>query len=122
MANKFASNNKLESVTKKFIDEFLCAHPQNGLPVWFKQKTTHQTIDKDDNWQLSIVASKKPQNPSDSNVIVDKESGETRYVIADSYEEIVLFSMKFKKSDMSGEIIVNQDFSRIDGDQLVSLS
>jgi hypothetical protein len=120
MANKFKHNSDIEAVTAKFIDEFLRIHPQSDLPVWFKKKTNHQTLDKGDSWQLSIVASKNHRKPGDSNVIVDGESGEKRYVIADSYEEIVLFSMRFKKSDLSGEVIANSDFDLVDGDELIS--
>ncbi|WP_041598440.1 hypothetical protein [Hahella chejuensis] len=118
-------NNKqggVEVVTEKFIDEFLRIHPRGGLPLWFRNKTTHQTLDKGDSWQLSIVASKNHRKPGNSNVVIDEKTGEKRYVIADSYEEIVLFSMRFRKSDLSGEVIVDTDFSQIDSDQLVGLN
>lgn len=122
MANKFNHNSEIEAVTAKFIDEFLRIHPQSDLPVWFKQKTSHQTIDKGDSWQLAIVASKNHRETGDSNVIIDEQSGEKKYVIADSYKEIILFAMRFKKSDLSGEVIADTDFSKIDGDALVNLN
>lgn len=122
MANKLSQNKEIETVTAKFIDEFLRVHPQSELPVWFKQKTSHQTLDKGDSWQLEIVASKNHRENGDSNVIIDEQGGGKKYVIADSYQELVLFAMRFKKSDLSGEIIVDNDFSQVDGDGLVNLN
>ena len=122
MGNKFKINSDIEAVTAKFIDEFFRVHPQGDLPVWFKKKTSHQTLDKGDSWQVSIVASKNHQRTADSNVVIDEVSGEKKYVIADSYEEIILFSMKFKKPDLTGEVIADTDLAQIDGDELVNLS
>lgn len=120
MDNSLTKNTDIEKITARFIDEFLRVHPQRELPAWFKEKTSHRTMDKCDSWQLAIVASKKNKEIKNPNVIIDDVSGEKKHVIADSYQEIILFAMSFKKSDLSGEVILDIDFSQLNGDDLVS--
>lgn len=112
-------NEGIEKATSNFIDEFLAVNPEQTLPTWFKQRTRPQTSDAGEFWKISIVAAKKPERGGFESTT--NEPSSKRYVIADSYEELVLFSMSLHKESLNGEVIVNLDLSKIDGDSLVEL-
>ncbi|WP_431685757.1 hypothetical protein [Hahella sp. NBU794] len=122
MRKKLEDNPAVEAAIEKFIGEFLQKHPKSDIPAWFFEKTCPGTIDDGDYWRIAIVAKKNPRRPLESNVFIDEESGEKRYVIADSYEEVILFEMSFKKSDLSGTILTDVDLHDINDGELAVVS
>lgn len=119
LVSKVEREKKELEVINKFIDIFLKVHPKSELPNWFSNRVSPVVSERKKEWQVSLTAAEQPREPY-SPVITD-ENGNKMYVIANSYKEIVLFSVVFQKYDLSWEIVKDTDLSQIDENGLVHL-
>ncbi|MGD9365099.1 MAG: hypothetical protein PVH87_05340 [Desulfobacteraceae bacterium] len=132
--NKMA-NLDFDKAMEIFIDKFLELHPKITWPDWFKRCTSYGGKKDDKNfWRFAFTA--LPNDLLNKNeyweigkdgsrhlVVVDPDTGEKRYIISNTTDEVItLFEVEINPDTAEITVLKDEDLNKINGEGLLVLN